>query len=187
MNPEADFTRKRKLTLEKAIDCLLTLEEKSLSSELMSFTNYDIETPTSSAFIQARDKISIEAFKAIFNQLNAAYTNWPTFKGYRLLAHDGSNLNMPYEPNDPLILTYNGQTAYSLLHLNALYDPLSKLYMSLDYQGTKETDERLRLLRMVANLPPTQAATIILADRGYESFNVYEHLTKAGHKFIIRA
>ena len=29
--------------------------------------------------------------------------------------------------------------------------------------------------------------TIIIADRGYESFNVYEHIKKSGQKFLIRA
>ncbi|PEN82388.1 hypothetical protein CN553_28770 [Bacillus cereus] len=46
-------------------------------------------------------------------------------------------------------------------------------------------DERQSLCNMVDHLD-LKTSTIILADRGYESFNVYEHINKSGYNYVIR-
>ncbi|WP_369676373.1 transposase, partial [Enterococcus faecium] len=72
------------------------------------------------------------------------------------------------------------------LHLNALYDPLNKHYVAVDFQKIKQLNERKSLCQIVDDFDFT-SPTIIIADRGYESFNVYEHIKKSGQKFLIRA
>lgn len=73
----------------------------------------------------------------------------------------------------------------SSLHLNALYDPLNKHYVAVDFHKNKQLNERKSLCQMVDEFDFTNP-TIIIADRGYESFNVYEHIKKRGQKFLIR-
>ena len=51
-NPEKDFTRKRKLTMEKMIVGIIGMESGSLTNELIDFFNTSAGTPTSSAFCQ---------------------------------------------------------------------------------------------------------------------------------------
>ncbi len=78
--------------------------------------------PTVPAFVQARNKIKIEAFEQLFYQTIPSGTQDKGYKGYQLLAHDGSDINIPYNEKDPDIHR--------------------------------------------------------IADKGYESFNVFEHIKK---------
>lgn len=104
------------------------------------------------------------------------------------MAHDGSDINIPYDENDP-------ESHYTIgkfdkpgwsFHLNDLYDPLNKYYASVNFQKIRQLDERSSLCKMVDEFT-FEKPTIIIADRGHESFNVYEHIIrKSGQKFVIR-
>ena len=72
----------------------------SLYKELMDHFNHDVNTPTTSAFIQQRSKIKSDAFKYLFKQFTASYDQYKYFKGYRLLAIDGSTFSIAHHPND---------------------------------------------------------------------------------------
>lgn len=53
------------------------------------------------------------------------------FKGFRLIAVDGSDIQIPTNLNDAdsLIQTCEGRKPYNLLHLNALYDLQAHTYV----------------------------------------------------------
>lgn len=68
-NPNHDFIRNRKLPFEKIIYSILSLEGRSLNNELLYQSGCAINTPTSSAFIQQRNKISYKAFESLFHDL----------------------------------------------------------------------------------------------------------------------
>ncbi|MFC7270855.1 transposase [Lactobacillus kimbladii] len=70
--------------------------------------------------------------------------------------------------------------------MNTFYDILSKNYLKIAFQPKHQADERQSLCNMVDQMKFPEP-TIVLADRGYESFNVFEHLKQAGQKFLIRA
>jgi hypothetical protein len=55
------------------------------------------------------------------------------FKGYRLLAIDGSDIRLPKNKNDDNSYTQNDEKTkgYNLLHLDAMYD-LNERYNSID-------------------------------------------------------
>ncbi|TKN07176.1 transposase, partial [Enterococcus faecalis] len=63
--------------------------------------------------------------------------------------------------------------------------PLNKYYASVNFQKIRQLDERSSLCQMVDEFT-FKKPTIIIADRGHESFNVYEHIIKSGQKFLIR-
>lgn len=69
-NPNTDFVRNRKLDFTTVINNIIYMEAGSLKDELLKLNDYSIDTPTASAFIQARDKIKIDAFKPLFNNFN---------------------------------------------------------------------------------------------------------------------
>lgn len=54
---ESDFTRKRKLPFSDVIMVILSMAGCPIREELLDYFDYDINTATSSAFIQARAKI----------------------------------------------------------------------------------------------------------------------------------
>jgi hypothetical protein len=185
-HPGRDFSRTRKLTMERVLRFMLTMEGKSLPGELMSYSNYDVMAPTPQAFVQARDKITVEGFSALFEKFMSFGLDIKLYKGYQLLAHDGSDISVPTDPKHPTTINGNQHSDFSLLHLNAFFDVLSKQYIDIDYQHKRKSDERQSLCEMIDTMT-FKNPSIIIADRGYESYNVYEHIRLAGQKFVIRA
>lgn len=73
---------------------------KDLKCELMDFFELDKELPTVSAFVQQRNKISTTAFETLFHQFTNSFPQQKLYKGYRLLAVDGSDLHTPTNPQE---------------------------------------------------------------------------------------
>lgn len=69
-NPNTDFTRNRKLSMEKMLQGIIGMESKSLTNELLDLFHASAETPTASAFIQQRNKIKPKAFESIFKNFS---------------------------------------------------------------------------------------------------------------------
>lgn len=182
-----DFSRNRKLSFETTLKIILSFGGQSLSSELLSHFNFSLQTPTASALVQARSKIKINAFEQLFYQTVPSEKQKKLYKGHQIFAHDGSDLNIPYDANEPDSIYTIGKFDKGIgsIHLNALYDPLNKYYGAVDFQKIKKLNERKSLCQMVDEYHFTKPS-IIIADRGYESFNVYEHIKKRGQKFLIR-
>lgn len=63
---ESDFTRNRKLTMDKVIEILLSMKGGTLQKELYKFSKLNnMDIFSSSAFVQQRSKILPQAFKDI--------------------------------------------------------------------------------------------------------------------------
>lgn len=186
--PGKDFSRKRKLRLSTMLRMLIGMGGGSLSKELFDWFWHSPNVATASAFVQQRNKIRPEAIKMIFDRFVASSTPVATFQGYRLFAVDGSDLRLPSNPNDEFSLIKNadGQKPYNLVHLNAMFDLLSKVYVDASVQGKKGMNEHKALVSMVdqSRIP---GKVIVLMDRGYESFNNIAHFQEKNWNFIIRA
>lgn len=186
-NPEKDFTRNRKLSFESMVSFILAMNGNSLYTELMTYFNYDVKTASTSAFIQQRSKIRPDAFKYLFQQFTASYDQYKYFRGYRLLAVDGSTFNIAHNPADKktYIKSSTAKKGYNSLHLNALYDLKNRLYIDAQIQPIRELNERQALIEMVNN-SPLKDPVILVADRGYESYNTFAHIEEKGWNYVIR-
>ena len=184
--PSRDFTRTRKLPPEKIIRMLLCMEGKSMNNEIVRYFNYSPDFATASAFIQQRRKFNEFALPALFDLFVKKTDAEKRYKGYRLLAADGSDIQVPTNPNEPnsYFEGSNGQKPYSLLHLDAVYDLLRHTYIDANVSGGRDKDETGALCSMVDRSEITNA--IIIADRGYENFNLMAHIQEKGWKFLIR-
>ena len=186
-NPESDFTRNRLLTFETVIKNIICMETGSLKDELLKLNDYSFSTPTASAFVQARSKIKHDAFVSIFNLFNQKSKTIKTYKGYRLLAIDGSTLSIDNSipDKDTTMLKFN-QTdkTYSAFHLNASYDLLECTYDDLIIQGQTKMNENEAFYQLVDRYKGNKA--IFIADRNYESVNGFEHVVHSGNKYLIR-
>ncbi|UUX33913.1 IS4 family transposase [Fundicoccus culcitae] len=184
--PDVDFTRNRKLTMPVVIESVIKFGAESLNNELFRLWNNHTETPTPSAFVQARSKLKVSAFKEVFHRFNQTLDNIKTFKGYRLLAHDGSDLPLPQNVTDH-DNHYKDEkaTGYNMVHLNFLYDLLNKQFLDVDIQKSRQSDERASLIQMAKTIK-TNIPSIFIADRGYPSYNVFAHLQELQHKYVIR-
>ena len=185
-DPARDFTRERKLPLHEVISMLLCMEGGSLTSELLRYFGCNQRTASSSAFIQQCQKINKFAFPSLFDLFVKSTDNAHLYKGYRLLAADGSDIQTPTNPEekDSFFPGSSGQKSYNLLHLDALYDLLEHTYVDAEVSGKRNFDENGVLCTMVDRSSVTKA--LVIADRGYESYNLFAHIQEKGWKYLIR-
>ncbi len=183
-----DFTRERKLPFEQVLKSVLSMTGKSLRSELMEYFDLTPSMPTVSAFVQQRNKVDYRAFDTLFHTFTNAIDEQALFKGYRLLAVDGSDLHTPTNRHEKAsFFEYsNGQKPHNLLHLNVLYDLQRRIYTDAIVQDGKHENEHKAFVAMVDRDTST-VPTIHIADRGYESYNTMAHIIEKGQYFLIRA
>lgn len=185
--PEKDFTRKRKLDFETIMLLLLSMDGSTLSKELLEYTGYSPETATASAFVQQRDKILPEAFEFLFHQFNSSFNDLETHKGYRLLAVDGSSLNIAHNPEDAntYFQSKSDVKGFNLMHLNAMYDIKNKIYVDAILQPGRKENENRALTDMM-DRSKIKGKVIVMADRGYEAYNAFAHAEEKGWNYVIR-
>jgi hypothetical protein len=184
---ERDFTRDRKLLFPDMIKTILSMAGKPVREELLDHFDYSAETATASAFVQARGKIEPKAFQYLFQLINNAYPCDETFKGYHLIAVDGSDLAISYDINDkdtyqPMGTDIKGCNLY---HINAAYDILCNRYTDMVLTGRAHEGEQSALITMAECCPGKKC--IFIADRNYPTWNVMEHIIRSGNHFLFRS
>lgn len=184
-DPKRDFSRMRKLSFETVIKSIIGMESKSLTNELIDIFKASPDMPSSSAFVQQRSKIKPEALKAVFDGFTDKIMK-EVSEDFPILAVDGSDIQIATNPNDEMSYFpgINGQKPYNLLHLNALYDLKQHLYTDAIIQGRLEWNEHNALQEMIdrSSIP----TALVIADRGYESYNNMAHIQEKGWFFLAR-
>ena len=184
VNPGSDFTRTRKISIKKLLSGLICMEGKSLSNELIDIFKDAENLPSVSAFVQQRDKLKPEAFEKIFH----TFTDTIVSKSSEMpiLAADGSDVRLPTNPNDKLTYLPGSRTQapYNSLHINALYDLNQHLYRDAIIQNGAQRNECSALNQLVDR--STIPLALVIADRGYESYNNLAHIQEKGWYFLIR-
>ena len=101
-----DFTRNRKLDFPTVVSIIMSIMTKPIHSELCGLFHKlkdGVSQPAQQSFSEARQKIRYQAFKEIFQQtvsMGLSASDAKTFRGYRLLAIDGSTI--PLKKSDEL-------------------------------------------------------------------------------------
>ncbi|MEI1254899.1 IS4 family transposase [Blautia sp. JLR.GB0024] len=123
----------------------------------------------------------------MFYEFNSLVPFQKNYKGYQLLACDGSDLNIARNPKDTD--TYFQSQAmdrgYNQIHLNALYDLCEKRYTNVLIQPARKENESLAMTLMIDRCQG-QNKTIFIADRGYEIYNIFAHVQEKGMHYLIR-
>lgn len=182
LDPKRDFTRTRKLPLHEVIRCTVAMGGSSLKHELLEILGYSPDTATSSAFIQQRSKLKPEALKKVMDSFNSRCSKFRKKQALRKLAVDGSDIQIPTNPDDPetFFPGHSGQASYNLLHLNALYDLDNRIYTDVRFGR----NEHSAFVDMVDSSDIAKA--LVIADRGFESFNDMAHVQEKEWFFLIR-
>ena len=186
-NPKTDFTRNRKIDFKKLVGITMNSGGGTMSKELLDYFDFDVNTPSVSAYSQQRSKVLPDAFDYLFHSFteeNVKELN--SFKGHRLIACDGSNLSIATNPNDPETAWFHNQHGdiSNHLHLNAFYDVLNRIYLDAVIQTASEYQEGRACIRMIDRSPYDRV--ILTADRGYENYNIMAHAIHKGWNFVIR-
>ncbi len=101
------------------------------------------------------------------------------WNGYTLLAVDSSHVQILTDIHDKATyfnITKDGR-GYNLLHLNALFDLESQLFLGAVIQNGREDHESLTLVELVDRSELTEPV-ILIADRGYETYNNIAHIDR---------
>lgn len=189
-NPGKDFSRKRKISFYQVIDFLLSMNGNTVRKEWLEYMEYKTDSASVSTLLQQREKILPEAIEFLFHTFTNTFSDLKTYHGYRLLACDGSDLAIAHNPKDTN--TYRrhnsierSEKGYNQLHLNALFDLQNQLYLDAVVQPGRYPNETQALIDMVKR-SQVKEKVLLIADRGYESYNILAHLQEKGWKYLIR-
>ena len=179
---------------------MMNLLRKSLSIEINGFTDYlrshgkksfVWSSFTSSAYVQSRKKIKAEVFIKLSSVLiDEFYTDndlgVKLWKGFRLLAVDGSTMNLPsskklqdtygYARNHTGNTTVQGR-------VSVLYDVLNQFALDCNL-APRSSSERVLALD---HLKKTRKGDLILYDRGYYSYEFIKAHVRSNLDFLFRA
>ena len=188
-SPGRDFSRKRKLSFCRLVSFLLNMQGGSLTNEIIDFFCCGDLSVSPSAVVQMRDKLKAEALRALllgFNQRMEKLDALRPENGLRLLAVDGSEIQIPTNPEDKesFFPGANGQAPYNMIRLNAMYDLVNNTYTDAIIQKRMNWNEGKALVEMVESSAIKSA--LVIADRGYESYNVMAHIRERGWFYLIR-
>lgn len=178
-----DFSRKSALTAETVIRLLIGAEGGSLAKILH---DAGIKV-TASALSQRRAQIPSAVFRAAFDRFNSTCTDSELFHGYRLLAVDGTTVNLPRNPKAPSFVQNDGiPKGVNQLHVTPFCDILNRAFADVIIQPEPKKDEIGALVTMLQRNDFEEKA-LIIADRGFESYNLIAHiLEKPNADFLIR-
>ncbi len=183
-NPKSDFTRRRKLDFITTFNSILSMGGTSLDREMLDLFNFSETVPTKSAFVQSRNKILPEAFSHVFSEFSNSLRKPKKYRGYNLLAVDGTRLNLFRNPNDSE--TFVGQSntkGHNALVLSTMYDLNNQIYTNAIIQPTNHQDERGAFIAMLPSIPDK---SVVILDRGYESYNVFAHVDNVNSNYVMR-
>lgn len=126
----------------------------TIRREWMEFWDFQPDMASIPAFSQQRQKLLPDSMDFLFHMFNNSFTSMDTYRGYRLLACDGSDLAITHNPEDKD--TYRrhnslelNQKGYNQLHLNALYDLKNRIYTDVILQPGRYPNETGALIDMM--------------------------------------
>ena len=187
IHPDSDFSRNRKIDFKTFVGITMNSGGCTMSKELLDFFDFDVNTPTVSAYTQQRAKVLPDAFEHLFKTFTDRNDyGGRKYHGYRLIACDGSNLSIASNPNDPETARKSNQfgAVTNHLHLNAFYDVLNRIYLDAIIQTASEYGEERACVDMLKRSNLDNA--ILVADRGYENYNIIAHAINEDWKYVIR-
>ncbi|MEO6729800.1 MAG: IS4 family transposase [Ferruginibacter sp.] len=187
---KADFTRRAPLSFPIVVSSILHLFKESvefnLSKILPQFGN---RTIGGAAFSAARYKIKPAFFQAlnalVVKHIETLKTN--TWKGYQLIAVDGSTVSLPPSAQIKKAFGIFAETANGTKTCMAqaliCFDVLSN-YVLASRIDKMEVGEKSLLRVLLPEIKVTNA--IFFLDRGFGNFNICKILESHKHKYCIR-
>lgn len=189
------FTRNRVFKLDRLITIIMLLStsyqrEINRFCKLLYKGDYNIRQATAGALTQARAKLNPLAFKHLHDLAVEIFykgANYQKWNNYRLLAVDGSVLNLPSSQSiqdefgfEEYIQKASGKK--SMARCSLLYDVKNQITLDAQIAGYRVSEKAL--LKM--HLDYVEPGDLILGDRGYASSTIIHWLSALKVDFCIR-
>jgi hypothetical protein len=196
---ENEFSRDRKLTLPITIALIINMVRpgkrfgyQEVINRFFSDTglahDQGIAPPDKAAFFRARKKVPFDVMSELFqgavNKATelAALLGVSTWNGHRVLAIDGTKKNMPHSEQLVEAFGVPHGAHYPQMLSCALYDVLAKVPINVMW-GANDISERALAQELTEDLGP---GDLLLLDRGYPGFELFEKMVKEGIDFLVR-
>jgi hypothetical protein len=192
-NSDKDFTRNRKLPFSSLILFMINLIKQTLQKELTSFISLisaGKENITKSAFSQSRKKLKAEAFIELNDILVEYYykeADYKKWKGFRLLAIDGTGLALPQ--SEEIIKDFG--FAKNNLHpkliipmatASSFYDLLNGIIIDSQIDEYKINEFMLA----INHLDKARKKDLIILDRGYAATWFFTYMNLKDVDYVVR-
>lgn len=193
-NNDKSFTRKRKLPFDELVMFLLKGAARTLTVEIDQFFKFiqkGIPILSKQALSKARMKLKPEIFIKLNDATIKEYYKQPnkTYKGYRLLAADGTMIELPY---GEAIKKEFGCLNYKDNWINCgwsvvVYDVLNEMIVDAELHkyGKSESVYLQSQLKRIKK-EGKQKRDIIITDRGFPSLALFVKLKRINYDFVIR-
>lgn len=191
---QSDFSRERKLPMERLVGMIINLPKRSLSVELQDFfaSLADSEPPcTKSAFCQRRGKLN-PVFFQVWNQFLVEcfykyyHDHIKRWRGFRLLAVDGST---GYLIDKPEVIAHfgtqgNHHSQVPMARIMQIMNVLNDITVWGEILPTKYGERKI-ISHHIDRLYPD---SITLFDRGFASYSLMYLMInlESPRKFVIR-
>lgn len=192
------FSRKRKLSFSNAIYFICSALRKSIATEISDFieehTYLDFPSISKQAFSKARQNISPEAFKELCRLFVDSFYNSTNklkrWNGFNILAVDGTSLQVPdtVECGKHFGLSKNqNKVQTAIASASALYDVLNDIIVDASITKFKTCERKMAKQHIGAlNNEKLISNSIILFDRGYPSYDMFDYLNDKNLFFLMR-
>ena len=191
------FTRNRKMPLENLLISVPARKGRTLQIELAYFKElFDMEHEISKpGYLKQRMKLNPEAYRELMRHHaknyyadgDAAYD----FKGYLLLAEDGSSCNVPLTDENVdtfgSVVQHKDRKQRPQVGIASLFDVGNRMLIDLTTEFSKfdERDSAIKHISAEADVIGNRKA-IHIFDRGYPSGSLFLHFQKNSIYFIAR-
>ncbi len=185
--PGRDFTRNRKLGFRKLL--LLTMGAGRTREEIYTFFGRSTDAPSKAAFHKQLQKIRGGALRELLLAFNRKPKNKLYNGKYRLVACDGSALDIFRDPDGPgAFFEPNPKPpkGYSQAYINACPSILDRRFADLAIQPGRKRNEYSAFCQMVDAAGSGCPAAVHICDRGYAPYNNFAHAIENRQHFLVR-
>lgn len=184
-NPNKDFIRNRKVTFYDIMWFLIFIGANSMAEEIRRAFNYkNFSFISEAAIFKSRSKIKLYAFQHLLKKFNDSIENLKIYKGYRIVAVDGSDFSSPYDAKSEFATVTNQYGGANRMHVSFVYDILNKIYLDCTVEPKNKADERKSAMKMLSTF--TEKILAIM-DRGYDGLKMIEHCNRIPNlSYLIR-
>lgn len=188
-----NFTRQRKIGFKGIVVSGLISLKRSLNVEIDNFINKlevddDLEY-TKQAYSKARQNLKPSAYQQLNDiVLETTYENpFKTFKGYRVIAVDGSTVQLPNtkDMREKYGVFSEDNANYPAARMCLTYDVLNEIILNGQLFSYNQS-EQISALELIPQIYPSNAPDILLFDRGFPSVRLILLLNELNKKYIIR-
>lgn len=195
------FSRNRIFSFKYTVLFIVNLARRSLQFEINDFTVMNkINSATKQAFSKARRKLNPVVFKRLNGKfVSEFYTDneLKTFKGFRVLAIDGTTIQLPSSEE---LISYYGCSSNKfgptlpMARASTMFDVLNKVtidsiisqYKSSERNQALELLDSLLMINKETNFSKTKIKDLLIFDRGYPSAKLIFELKKNNQDFLMR-